>query len=139
MPMLTKRIDYRSLLNRILLGAFFGLGLLSLLACQSEEDQNAETPENIPFESQKWKEKEGSDYPYREQMLQAVLYTDTIRRLSRDQILHQLGKPDRDRGHDEYLYYTIKQQRIGSFPLSTSTLVIKLNNLDSVAWIKLHE
>ena len=110
--------------------------LLIAFACQNEKGQNSETPENIPFESQKWKVKEGGDYPFREKMLQDVLYTDTIRHLSKGQILDQLGQPDRSQ--DGYLYYTIEQQRIGALPLHTSTIVIKLD-ADSVDWIKLHE
>ncbi len=39
---------------------------------------SSETPIKTTFEKTKWSEKEGKDYPYREQMLNDVVYNDPI-------------------------------------------------------------
>ena len=69
-------------------------------------------------------------------MLNDFVYNDTIRSVNKTEILNLLGEPDRStEGH---LYYTIKQTRIGAWPLHTKSMVIKLSS-DTIEWIKIHE
>jgi len=111
----------------------YTLILLLLVSCASKVDNVIA----IPFEKIQWQIKKDGDYIYRAQMVQDVLYNDTIRSLNKNQIIHTLGKPDRiNEGH---LYYMIAQKRMGTWPLNTRTLVIKLKDDQAVDWIKLHE
>jgi hypothetical protein len=91
------------------------------------------------FDKEKWALKEGKDYPYRDQMLDAVVYTDTIRKLRKDKIVNLLGEPSYYSDDEYFLYYTIKQRRLGPWPFHTKTMVIKLKDNNSVDWIKIHE
>lgn len=93
----------------------------------------------LSFDQEKWQEKEGKNYPYRDKMLNAIVYNDTIRSLTGKELLEQLGAPSYIREDESYLYYTITQTRLFSWPLHTKTLVIKLTEADSVEWIKIHE
>lgn len=81
--------------------------------------------------------KDGKDYPFRDRMLNDILYSDTVRSQNKDEILELLGKPDRI--NENYLYYMIAQKRIGSWPLHTKTMVIMLSDDNSVEWIKIHD
>jgi hypothetical protein len=95
-----------------------------------------EAEETIPFNREKWNMKEDLDYPYRAQMLNDVLYNDTIRSLNKEEILELLGEPDRkSEGH---LYYKISQRRIGSWTLHQKSIVIKFENDSTIEWIKTH-
>lgn len=115
--------------------------LLCCIACGSREDnagkENEEISSPLVFDEAKWKTKEGEDYPYRDRMLNDVLYNDTVRTLGKDEILDLLGKPDRI--NENHLYYQIAQKRIASWPLHTKSMVIKLSGEDSIEWIKVHE
>ena len=91
----------------------------------------------MTFDSGLWQRKDGHDYPYRNQMVDDVLYNDTIRSLNKQQIVQLLGEPDRI--NDGYLYYLVNQQRLFFWPLHTKTLVVKLENDDSIEWIKIHK
>lgn len=80
--------------------------------------------------------KEGEDYPFRAQMVNDVLYNDTIRTLNQAEIIELLGKPDRsENGH---FYYNISRNRMGNMTLNSKTLVIKFLNEEKIGWIKLH-
>ncbi len=123
-----------------------GLILLILFpACFSCNTTREEDSENegktaeleMAFDKTKWEDKEGKDYPFRERMLNDILYSDTVRSQSKDGVLELLGKPDRI--NENYLYYMIAQKRIGSWPLHTKTLVIKLTDNNTVEWIKIHD
>ena len=106
-----------------------------LLSCNNQEEA---TIEKSDFNQKKWLTKEGNDYPYRNDMLDAILYNDSIRTLNKTQILALLGEPNRI--NKEYLYYTISQKRLGLSPLHTKTIIVKMSADNSrVDWIKLHE
>lgn len=112
-----------------------------LFSCNSERS-NTKTKEHertteIAFDKSKWHLKKGVDYLYRNQMLNDIVYNDTIRSLSENEIIGLLGEPDRR--NNEYLYYQIKQKRLFNWPLHTKTMVIKLSKSDSIDWIKIHE
>ena len=91
----------------------------------------------ITFDKTKWRVKEGLDYPNRDQMLNSIVYNDTVRALNKDEILDLLGEPDRR--NEGYLYYLISQRRLGFWPLHTKTLVIKLSGDNTIDWIRIHE
>jgi hypothetical protein len=121
---------------------FFLPLVLLFWGCNTESDSKESRPIPVDtvettFNHTRWSIKEGDDYPYREKMVNTILYTDTIRSLAQDEVLELLGKPDRIAG--EYLYYMITQKRLGSWPLHTKTLVIKFTEADSIDWIKIHE
>ena len=116
--------------------------LLCVLACNTEKDEksgliNHGTKAEILFDKTKWRVKEGLDYPNRDQMLNSIVYNDTVRALNKDEILDLLGEPDRR--NDGHLYYMISQRRLGFWPLHTKTLVIKLLGDNTIDWIKIHE
>ena len=91
----------------------------------------------VKFDKAKWGTKEDSEYPYREQMLHDIVYNDAMRELAKDEVLELLGEPDRsNKGH---LYYMISQKKLGFWPIKTKTLVIKLTEVNSIEWIKIHE
>lgn len=84
-------------------------------------------PQNeISFDTTKWQKKKGLDYPYRLNMLNDLMTSDTLKILKKEEIINLLGQPDRM--DKEYLFYRIAQKRVGLFPLTTKTLVIKLAN-----------
>lgn len=91
----------------------------------------------IPFDREQWELKSASSYTYRDQMVDAVLYSDTLRSLKRAELLEWLGNPDREQ--EGHLYYTIAENRLGFWTLNKKSIVIKLKTDDSVEWIKLHE
>ena len=104
---------------------------------EEKETASSDVIDEIVFDSKKWKSKQGSDYPYREEMVNSVLYNDSIRTLTKPQIIELLGNPERT--NDNHLYYLIHQRKIGMWTFKASYLVIKCTDKDSVEWIKLHE
>ena len=121
----------------------FLMTLLAFLfvACNSPNEEKSEPEDEkkaeMTFDKTKWRFEEGLDYPYRDQMVNDVLYNDTIRSLDKDEILELLGDPDRiNEGH---LYYTIAKKRMGLWTLHAKTMVIKLKENDAIEWIKIHE
>lgn len=116
--------------------------LLCCISCNNEKKAKSDLVDRgieseIQFDKSKWKSKEGLDYPYRDQMLNDLVYNDTVRSLNKDEILDLLGEPDRR--NDGYLYYMIAQKRIGSWPLHTKSLVINISDDSTIVWIKIHE
>ncbi len=114
------------------------------LACNTERHDKSDlaggkTSPEANFDKIKWSIKEGKDYPYRDQMLNAVVYNDTIRMLNKDQIVELLGEPDYVRDDNFYLYYRITETRLAFWSLHTKTLVIKLTDDNIIDWIKIHE
>jgi hypothetical protein len=112
------------------------------LACNNINDKKSEkadtsTTTQLKFNEAKWKTKDGPDYPYRNQMLDNLIDSDTLKQLKRVEILDLLGEPDRI--DSAYLFYRVKQKRITFFPLSTKTLVIKLSADSTVDWVKIHQ
>ena len=61
--------------------------LLFVLACNTEKDEkpgliNRDTIAEIIFDKTKWRIKEGLAYPYRDQMLNSIVFNDTVRALN---------------------------------------------------------
>ena len=112
--------------------------LLFLVATSCKNDSPApQNQDETLFTSAKWKTKKGEDYPYRQKMLDSVVYNDTIRELNKEEILTLLGTPDRS--NENHLFYTISQKRIGLWPLHTKTMVIKFIDEETIEWIKIQE
>ncbi|WP_235299411.1 hypothetical protein [Portibacter marinus] len=107
-----------------------------IFSCQVDHRNNGVKGSESAFDARKWKEKKGADYPYRASMVDEILYGDRVRSLRYPEIIDLLGEPDRT--SEKHLYYTISQKRIGAWPMSTQTLVIKISDNDNVEWIKLH-
>lgn len=107
----------------------------------SEKSMDTQTGQSSlsSFDSDKWQIYEKGSYPFREEMLDPILYTDTIRQLKKDQITKLLGEPSYLLEDSSFLYYTISKNRLGPMTLGSRTLVIKLSDDSGVEWIKLHE
>jgi len=123
-------------------GFFSAILILCCLSCRVNKEENAENEKNtsdseMSFDQAKWKEKDGKDYPFRDRMLNDIVYNDTVRSRNKEQILDLLGEPDRT--NENYLYYMIAQRRLGFWPLHTKSLVIKFSDDNTVDWIKIHE
>ncbi len=114
---------------------------LVCLGCNRNAEKVAEdlkgTTTEVKFDKTKWGTKEDSDYPYREIMLHDIVYNDSIRELTKDELLELLGEPDRS--NEGHLYYMISQRKLGFWPIKTKTLVIKLTEDNTIDWIKIHE
>lgn len=114
------------------------LCLLLLFACEGEPTrQNGTEDVMAPFDKSRWLAREGEDYLYRSEMLNSVLYNDTIRDLSENRILEMLGDPDRRQ--DGHLYYKIEENRTFGWTLHAKYMVVKLTDDGKVEWIKVHE
>jgi arylsulfatase A-like enzyme len=99
--------------------------------------ENRKPANSNQFDKTRWGIKDGKDYPYRDQMLNDLVYNDSVRMLDEQEILDLLGSPDRrTEGH---FYYTVAQKRLGSWPLHTKSMVIKFANDNTIEWIKIHE
>jgi hypothetical protein len=105
--------------------------LLLCVACVSEPDSE------MSFDKTKWAIKEGKDYPYRNKMLNNVIFNDTIRDLNKASIINLLGEPDRK--NEGHIYYIIAQKRLAFWPLHSKFLVFKFKNENSIDWIKIHD
>ena len=108
------------------------LFIICCIACNTAEEE-------IAFDQTKWLTKEGKDYPYRYQMLNDVVYNDTIRELNKVEILNLLGEPSYYRDDENYLHYMINQKRLFSWPLHTRVMIVKFKDEATIDWIKIHE
>lgn len=111
-------------------------------ACKTGKEDNLENQKKnqdseIVFDKEKWKTKDGKGYPYRDKMINDIVYNDTIRALNKDQLIELLGEPDYIR--EGHLYYRINETHLGNWTLKTKTMVIKLVEDRSIEWIKIHE
>lgn len=103
---------------------------LLLSSCQSPS-------ETVPFDANLWKLKTKNGYTHREFMVHDVMTRKDIRERSTEEMILLLGIPDRR--VDQYLYYTIRETRMGFITLHMKTLVILFNENDEVEWMKLHQ
>lgn len=108
------------------------------VACNNKENNNQTAgASEIAFDKTKWAIKQGMDYPYRDLMLNDLMYGHELHDIPKDSLVAMLSQPDRT--DSLYLFYRIAQERIGFFPLHTKTLVFKLHPDSTVLWIKIHE
>ena len=118
-----------------LLLSVFCFMILSFVACDSEKVSN-DVEAQIPFDKDAWQTEVDGRFPYRSQMLDHILYTDTLRRYEKTKVLELLGEPGKS--NEEFIYYLISQEKLGLWPIQTKTLVIKFTKDEKVGWIKLH-
>jgi len=122
--------------------AFLLLVFVSLLACKDKNQNESssgenEIKQNVPFDENKWKIKEGDDYPFRESMVKDILKDMELRKLNKDQFIEKFGEANKV--NENHYYYLVAQKRLNIWPLHTTTLVVKLNDENMVEWIKLHK
>ncbi len=114
------------------------LPLFFLAGCSNAPQETPTDTHTIPpFSTQRWQEKVEEDYPNRKDYYTDLLYSDSLRTLSKAAILDMLGPPDK--ATDGHLYYLIEQERLGLWPLHSRFLVFKFKADNTVEWIKLHE
>lgn len=123
---------------------FIGLLFIFCLSCTSHTEDYSEHMKIKPasemrFDIAKWQVMEGKDYPYRDKMLNDIVYNDTIRSLNKNEILDLLGEPSYSRDDPNFLHYRITEKRLGRWTLHTKTMVIKLSVDSTIDWIKIHE
>jgi hypothetical protein len=107
------------------------------LSCHNKAEENKTGSVEMEFDKTKWRIKNDVDYPYRDKMYKELRANARLKGLKKEDVLGLLGEPDRrDSG---FLFYTLAQKRIGSFPLHTKTLVIKIPKDSTVAWARIHE
>ncbi len=111
-------------------------------ACKSDKKENIENQKKnqdheMVFDKDMWKIKNGKDYPYRDKMINDIVYNDTIRMLNKEQLFSLLGNPDYIR--EGHMYYRLNETRLGNWTLKTKTMVIKLKGDSTIEWIKIHE
>lgn len=91
----------------------------------------------MPFDFVKWHMQVNSEYPFREKMYKDLVYSNMLKKLNRQEIFALLGQPTRT--DSLYLFYRVAENKIGLFTLHTTTVVIKLNEQDSVEKVLIHE
>ena len=118
--------------------------LLCLTSCMDEGSPEtseglteAESAMDSLFDEDRWKIKEGADYPYRDEMLHDLVYEQQLKGLEKEELIKLLGEPDRSK--KGFLYYRVAQKRLGLLPLHTTTLVIELSEDSIVKTRRIHE
>ena len=120
--------------------------LFCCLACEEDRSSNREfsateaagkaKPDSI-FNKTRWVISDGKDYPYREKMLEDLVYRQQLKGLTKEELIEMLGEPDRS--NKGFLYYRVAQKRLGLLPLHTTTLVIELSADSIVKSRRIHE
>ncbi len=77
------------------------------------------------------------DFPYRNAMLDDLIKSRILKGIKKGDVFQLLGEPSRTDTH--YLFYRVAQQRLGALPLHTKTLVIKMDSLDVVQTVLIHQ
>lgn len=114
---------------------------LGITSCGNDKPTQKEEPiktekSELKFDEKLWQTKEGNSYPYRDKMVDDILYSNVIRKLDKPAVLEALGPPSRE--EKNHLYYIISQNKVLLFTLKEKTLVVKISDDDKVEWIKLH-
>ena len=99
--------------------------LLLLLFCSACGNRNEASKPDIKFERNKWDAKDDGNYTYRKQMVNDLLTNYKWAGLKKDSVINLLGEPDGIE-EDVFMLYNYQQKHLGSFTLSTQSLVIEL-------------
>ena len=102
-----------------------------LLFCSACSNKDEAPKPDIKFERAKWDIKDGASYTYRKQMVNDLLKNYTWPAIKKDSVIKLLGEPDGIE-EDIFMLYNYNQKHLGSFALSTKSLVIQLNPDNSV-------
>ncbi|MEQ8629559.1 hypothetical protein [Ekhidna sp.] len=113
------------------------LFLLNAFAVSCGSKSEDKPIKEAAFDSEQWKAKQEDEYPFRPYMYKEILYSDSVRTLSKPEIITLLSKPEKE--ENNHFYYLIEANTIGSFTLNQKSLVLKFKPDDSVEWIKLYE
>ncbi len=108
---------------------------ISIIACISCHNKQKQIPQK--FDAEKWKLLDGRDFPYRDAMLDSLVYSYVLNGKPRYEVYRMLGEPSRV--DKNYLFYQVAQQRLGAFVLHTKTLVIMLDSAGIVQMVKIHQ
>lgn len=100
--------------------------LLCLLFCSACNNKDKTSAPDIKFERTKWDTKDGLNYSYRKQMINDLLDNYKWAGIKKDSVLNLLGEPDSIE-EDIFMLYHYDQKHLGSFVLSTQSLVIQLD------------
>ena len=112
----------------------FLVSFISLIC--SCNNKKADTNSQVKFDNVKWQTKEADAYPYRDEMLDDLIDSVTLKGIPYDSLINILGQPDRvNEGH---LYYNVSRKEMGVITLGTKTFVIKLKPDSTVEWRKIH-
>jgi hypothetical protein len=112
-------------------------GVMILLAISEVNSVKQKRENGVLFDHSKWQARDDNGYIYRNRMLKDLTESKQLKGLEKSEVMRLLGQPDRvDNG---YLFYRVAQQRIGLFPLHTTTLVIRFSERDSVTAVLIHE
>jgi hypothetical protein len=112
--------------------------LISVLSFFCSCNRNDKASNQEKFDKIKWQTKEGSEYPYRNNMLKDLVANYTVSGLKKEAVIHLLGEPTRR--DSSYLFYRVHQDLFADIlPIHTRTLVIKLTKDSIVEWRKIHE
>ncbi len=113
------------------------LVLLFALACKSRKEETLDKT-SMKFDKAKWAIKKDRDYPFRDRMLNDLVYSKQLKGMKWDSVINRLGEPTRS--DTNYLFYTILQPYIaGLVPLYTKSLVIEFNVDSTVRTTRIHE
>ena len=98
---------------------------LLLLICLPSSCKEEALKADTKFERTKWDTKDGLNYTYRKPMVNDLLNNYHWSGVTKDSVLNLLGEPDSIE-EDIFMLYHYEQKYVGSFPLSTQSLVIQL-------------
>ena len=97
---------------------------VSILCCVAFSCSNHKAASaNEKFDKIRWQTKEGSGYPFRENMLNDLITNYKLSGLRKSELLDLLGAPTRT--DSSFLFYTVKNPHLGAFTFSNKSLVIK--------------
>lgn len=118
------------------------ISILIFVSCaKTDKEQFVENIESTKkdslFNRAKWDIKQDGAYVYRKEMMEDIVYNDTIRDLNREQIIDLLGEPDRVKNN--YIYYLISEKKLVFWPLHTTMIVFRFNEQDEIVWLKIHK
>lgn len=99
--------------------------LMLLLFCSACSSKDEASKPDIKFDRTKWNIKDDENYTYRKQMVNDLLNNYKWPGVKKDSVLKLLGIPD-DIEEDTFMLYHYQQKHLGSFPLSTQSLVFEL-------------
>lgn len=114
----------------------FGIGIF-LISSVTNILVKEERQQSIAFDREKWQDKDEFDYVYRNKMIMDLIDSETLKKLNEKEIIDLLGQPERI--DSAYLFYRVSQEKIGFFPLHTTTLVVKLSGDDGENKVMIHE
>lgn len=117
------------------------IALILFIGCNaSPEKPESDQPQDsvaVLFDPVKWKIQKEEDFPYRKDMIDDLIASSRLKKLSKEEVMQLLGPPTRT--DSSYLFYQVEQTRLFMWPLHTTTLVIKLSGDSTENQVMIHE